>query len=59
MRRFLFEAALAFFVVLAVVAVVFRSGWARDMLRFGRNLAWVYIVVVVLLAIVRVWQGGF
>lgn len=59
MRAFVVQAAVLFFVLLAVMAVVFRSAAARDMLRFGRNVAWVYIALIVALAAVRAWQQGF
>jgi hypothetical protein len=41
--------------VLVVAAVVFRSGRARDTLRFLRNAAWLYIIGIVALAIWRMW----
>jgi hypothetical protein len=59
MKWFLIEAAIAFFVLLAVMALVFRSRWASDMLRLTRNLLWVYVALIVVLAVVRAWRDGF
>lgn len=50
MKLFLIEAAVAFFGLLAVMAIVFRSKWARDTLRFARNLAWLMVGMMALLA---------
>ncbi len=58
MKTFLLESAIAFFAVLAVMALVFRSRRATEMLRFARNVLWVYVAVVVVLALVRAWQDG-
>lgn len=58
MKAVLLQATIAFFVLLVVMAVVFRSQWARDMLRFARNVAWAYIAMVFLLAAVHVWREG-
>ncbi len=59
MKAFLVEASLGFFVLLVVMALVFRSVWARDMLRFLRNVLWAYVVMVVVLAGWHVYSEGF
>lgn len=56
MRSFLVSALVLTAVVLVVAAVVFRSGRARDTLRFLRNAAWLYIIGIVVLAIWRMWS---
>lgn len=59
MRAFLAWSALGFFVLLIVLAVVFRSTRARETLRFGTRVAWAYIAVIVALAAWRVYNDGF
>lgn len=54
LRSLLLEAGVLFFIVLAVMAGVFRSVWARDMLRFARNVGWVYVGLVVVFAAVQI-----
>ena len=58
MRAFFAWAVIVGFVVLAVMAVVFRSQSARDLLKFGRNALWIYIAVVFGLAIVQFYREG-
>lgn len=53
MKPFLIEAVIAGFVVLVVLAVKYRSTRARETLKMLRNAAWIYIAVIVVLA---VWQ---
>jgi uncharacterized membrane protein (UPF0182 family) len=55
MRSFLVSVLVLTAAVLVVAAVVFRSGRARDTLRFLRNAAWLYIIGIVALAIWRMW----
>ena len=47
----------AFFAVAAVMAVMFRNQRARESLKFIRNVAWVYIAVIVGLAVWRLATG--
>jgi len=54
MKAFLLEALIAAFVVLCVMAVKYRSTRAREVLRMLRNAAWIYIALIVVLAIVQV-----
>jgi hypothetical protein len=54
MSRFLLEAAIALFVVLFVMAFKYRSTRAREILILLRNALWIYIAVVVVLAIGQV-----
>lgn len=55
MKQVLFLAIIAFFAVTALMAVFFRDQKARGRLRFLRNVAYGYIVAIVLLAIYRMW----
>lgn len=55
MKQVLFLAIIAFFAVTALMAVFFRDQKARSRLRFLRNVAYGYIVAIVLLAIYRMW----
>jgi len=57
-KIFLAEAALVTLVTLVVMAVVFRNRRARDLLRFARNVAWGWVIAVVLLAALRIWHNG-
>ena len=59
MKTVLVEASLVFLAAVVVMAVVFRSKTARDILRFARNVLWAYVAMIVLLAAVEVWQNGF
>jgi uncharacterized membrane protein SirB2 len=54
MKLFLIEALIAAFVVLCIMAVKYRSPRARETLRLARNAAWIYIAVIVVLAVVQV-----
>jgi Sec-independent protein translocase protein TatA len=45
-------------VALVVMAVVFRNQRARGILRFARNTAWVYVVVIVVLGAWRIYEQG-
>ncbi len=58
MRAFLAWSVILGFVLLAVMAVVFRSQSARDLLKFGRNAIWIYIAVVFGLALVQFYREG-
>lgn len=53
MKSFLFLAIVAFFGITLVMAVFFRDEKARNRLKFFRNVAYGYIVAIVLLAIYR------
>lgn len=58
MKAFLVEAAILLIALLAVMALVFRAQWARDTLRFARNMLWVYVALIVLLSAIeayRIW----
>ncbi|WP_322797036.1 hypothetical protein [Tepidiforma sp.] len=55
MKSLLALALLTFFAVTIVLAVVFRNRQARDTLRFLRNVAYGYIVAIVLIAAWRLW----
>lgn len=59
MRAFLVWAVIAGFLLLAVMAVAFRSQSARDLLKVGRNAIWVYIAVVFGLALVQLYRERF
>ena len=59
MRLFLAFATIGLFAALIVLAVVFRSGRAREALGFLRKAAWVYITVIVGLAIWEVYVNGW
>jgi hypothetical protein len=54
-KSFIFLAILAFFAVTAVMAVFFRDEKARSRLKFLRNVAYGYIIAIVLLAAYRMW----
>jgi len=58
-KSVLVEASLVFLAAVVVMAVVFRSRAARDILRFARNMLWAYVAMIVLLAALEVWQKGF
>lgn len=58
MRALLGWSVIVGFVLLVVMAVVFRSQRARDLLRFGRNAIWIYIAVVFGLALVQLYRQG-
>lgn len=59
MKTVLVEASLLFLAAVVVMAVVFRSKTARDILLFARNVLWAYVAMIILLAAVEVWQNGF
>lgn len=59
MKGLLVLTLLLFVAILIVMAVVFRSPWARNILRTSRNVAWIYILVIVLAAGFRLWQQGY
>jgi len=48
----------AFAAVLIVSAVVFRSRRAVETLKFLRTVAWVYVIVIVIMGLWRLWQQG-
>ncbi|MCC7090202.1 MAG: hypothetical protein KJ048_05010 [Dehalococcoidia bacterium] len=55
MKSFLFLAILAFFAITAVMALFFRDEKAKSRLKFFRNVAYGYIIAIVLLAVYRMW----
>ncbi len=59
MRLFFVEAVVALVVVLVVMATVFRSGRARETLRFGWTVLCAYALVILGLAALRLWREGF
>lgn len=54
MKAFLLEALIAAFGVLCVMAFKYRSTRARELLVMLRNAAWIYIALIVVLAIAQV-----
>ncbi|MCK9519096.1 MAG: hypothetical protein M0R74_08775 [Dehalococcoidia bacterium] len=58
MKGFLFSVIVLTAAVLVVAAVVFRSGRARNTLRFLRNAAWLYIAGIVALTLWQIWRNG-
>ncbi|MGI8926090.1 MAG: hypothetical protein ACR2HN_05510 [Tepidiformaceae bacterium] len=56
--KVLLFATLLFLAALIVLAVVFRSRAARDMLRFGRNLLFAYVAMIVVLGAIEFWRRG-
>jgi len=59
LKSLLILALLVFAAALIVMAVAFRSPWARNILRTSRNAMWIYILVIVLVAGFRMWQQGY
>lgn len=57
MKLFLAELAIALAVTTVVAAVVFRSRRAWSLLFFLRRVGYVYVLVIVLAAAIRLWQG--
>ncbi|GIW14265.1 MAG: hypothetical protein KatS3mg063_0118 [Tepidiforma sp.] len=57
MKSLLALAVVTFFAVTIVMAVVFRNRQARDTLRFVRNVAYGYIIAIVLIAAWRLWMS--
>jgi hypothetical protein len=53
-KLFLLECFIAAVIVLVVMAVKYRSTRARELLRLARNAAWIYIAVVIVMAVVQV-----
>ena len=58
MKAALLAAAFVAFCLLVVMAVVFRSKTARDLLRLMRNLAWAWVAIVVVLALIECRRRG-
>ena len=59
MKAILVWALILGFGGLALMAIVFRSRQARDMLKFGRNAIWMYIAFIFLVAMVQLFRRGF
>ncbi|MCE7928041.1 MAG: hypothetical protein HUU14_03250 [Dehalococcoidia bacterium] len=59
MKAVLVWATLLFLLFVVVMAVVFRSEAARDILRFARRMLWAYVALVVVLAAIHLWREGF
>lgn len=59
MRRFVVDLFLASLAILAVLAFVFRSAEAKRTLILLRNVALVYIALVLALGLYRLWQVTF
>ncbi|WP_192498163.1 hypothetical protein [Tepidiforma bonchosmolovskayae] len=57
MKSLLALAVVTFFAVTIVMAVVFRNRQARHTLRFVRNVAYGYIIAIVLIAAWRLWMS--
>ncbi len=57
MKSFLLLAIVAFFAITLVMAVLFRDEKARNRLKFLRNVAYGYIIAIVLLALYRMWTA--
>lgn len=58
MRALLGWSVIIGFVLLGVMALVFRSQSARSLLKFGRNAIWIYIAVVFGMALVQLYRRG-
>lgn len=58
MKLFLFQAVAGVLLVTIVAAVFFRSGRAWDLLHVIRRVGWAYVIVIVILAVFRLWQKG-
>jgi hypothetical protein len=56
MKRFLFEGALILLAALGVMALVFRNSRALEMLRFARNMLWLYVALVLLMTAIEIYQ---
>lgn len=55
MKSILAFAIVTFFAITIVMAAVFRNQRARDTLRFLRNVAYGYIIAILLIAAWRLW----
>lgn len=55
MKSVLFLAIIGFFAITVVMALVFRDQKAKGRLKFFQNVAYGYIIAIVLLAIYRMW----
>lgn len=58
MKLFLVQVTLLTVVVVIISAVFFRSKRANVILRNLRTVGWAYVIVIVLLAVFRLWQDG-
>ncbi|HJP40823.1 MAG TPA: hypothetical protein QGF35_03865 [Dehalococcoidia bacterium] len=58
MRLAILLAALIVFSLLVILAVVFRSSTARDLLRLMRRLAYAWVILMVVVAIFEFRRRG-
>ena len=58
MKALLVWMLIAGFGGLVLMAFVFRSRQARDMLKFGRNAIWLYIAIIFVLAGIQLVRRG-
>ena len=59
MKSFLLLAIIVFFAVTLIMAVVFRDQRAEGRLRFFRNIAFGYVIAMVVLSAWSVYRNGF
>jgi hypothetical protein len=57
-RLFLIQGALAFLVLLVLMATVFKIQAAKDTLVFGKRLMFGWAITMVLLALLQLWRTG-
>jgi|GEM_PF-5362260 len=58
MRTLIALAIVTFFVVTVVMAVVFRDRRAKERLRLVLRIGWIYVAVIVALAVWRLYSDG-
>ena len=58
MKASLLSLLVVMIVTLVVMAVFFRNQRAREILRFARTTAWVYVVVILVLGAWRIYEQG-
>lgn len=58
MKLFIVQVASLMLVVVIISAVFFRSKRANSVLSNLRTFGWVYVIVIVLVAAIRLWQRG-
>jgi hypothetical protein len=57
-KSLLLLAVIAFFLVTIVIAVVFRDRRARGRIQFLVKVGWAYVIVILVLAAWRMYEGG-
>lgn len=58
MKLFLVQVTLLTVVAVIIAAVFFRSRRANVILKNLRTIGWAYVIVIVLVAAIRLWQDG-